>query len=248
MRRGILGFVIGILGGFFGGLVGLGGGVVMVPLMTVVAKLTQHKAHGTSLVAIVFTALVGAITYYFHGTVDWKAALMIATTAIVTARLGALYAHSLPEKKLKKAFGALLVIVSVLLLAKGVLPQAGHEPALWARLVVFLTTGAATGFLSGMMGVGGGTVMIPPMVLLAGMPQHLAQGTSLLAMVPVSLAGALTHYRLGNVQLDLAYGLAFGALIGGYLGGTAAHLLPDLYLKVIFAAVMVWIGVQYIRR
>jgi uncharacterized protein len=248
MRRGILGFVIGMLGGFFGGLVGLGGGVVMIPLMIIVAKMTQHKAHGTSLVAIVFTALVGAITYYFHGTVDWKAALMLAITAIATARFGALYAHSLPEKKLKKAFGVFLVIVSALLLAKSLFPQAGHEPALWVRLVVFLATGAATGFLSGMMGVGGGTVMIPPMVILAGMPQHLAQGTSLLAMVPVSITGALTHYKLGNVQVDLAYGLAPGALIGGYLGGTAAHLLPDLYLKLIFAAVIVWIGLQYLRR
>ena len=248
MRRGILGFVIGMLGGFFGGLVGLGGGVVMIPLLTLLGRLTLLKSLATSLMAIVFTALVGAITYFFHGTVDWKAALMLAITAIATARFGALYAHSLPEKKLKKAFGVFLVIVSALLLAKSLAPQTGPEPALWVRLVVFLATGAATGFLSGMMGVGGGTVMIPPMVILAGMPQHLAQGTSLLAMVPVSMTGALTHYRLGNVQLDLAYGLAPGALIGGYLGGTAAHLLPDLYLKLIFAAVIVWIGLQYLRR
>ena len=246
--RGILGLVIGASGGFFGGLVGLGGGVVMIPLMTMVARLTQHKAHGTSLMAIVFTAVVGAITYFMHGTVDWSAALMIAVGAIVTARFGALYAHSLPEKKLKKAFGFFLVITSGLLLAKSVLPESGHQPVFWVRLVVFLATGAATGFLSGMMGVGGGTVMIPPMVILAGMPQHLAQGTSLLAMVPVSITGALTHYRLGNVQTDLAPGLVVGAVMGGYLGGTAAHLLPDLYLKLIFAAVLVWIAVQYIRR
>ncbi len=248
MKKIIGGFGIGILGGFFGGLIGLGGGVVMIPLMTGVAKLTQHKAHGTSLVAIIFTALVGSVTYFYHDAVDWKAALMLAVSAIVTARLGALYAHSLSERNLKKAFGIFLILVSGLLLAKGLLPKSAHEPALWARLAVFLATGAATGFLSGMMGVGGGTVMIPPMVILAGMSQHLAQGTSLLAMVPVSVSGALTHYRLGNVQTDIAPGIVIGALAGGYLGGTTANLLPDLYLKLIFAFVLGAIAIQFIKR
>jgi uncharacterized protein len=246
MRRA-LGFLIGVLGGFFGGLVGLGGGVVMVPLMTALAKLTQHKAHGTSLLAIVFTALAGAATYYYHGAADWAVALMLAVTAIVTARIGALYAHSLPEKKLRKVFGYFLVFISASLLVKGLLPAAGQEPVFWVRALIFLATGAATGFLSGMLGVGGGTVMIPPMVILAGMPQHLAQGTSLLAMVPVSVSGAWTHHRLGNVQHDLAGGLIIGALVGGYFGGTAANLMPDIYLKLIFTAVMVYTAWRYIR-
>lgn len=247
MRR-VLGFVIGVLGGFFGGLVGLGGGIVMIPLMTGLAKLTQHKAHGTSLLAIVFTSLAGAATYYHHGAADWIVAVMLAVTAIVTARVGALYAHSLPEKKLKKAFGYFLVFVSISLLVKGFLPAAGQEPALWTRLLIFLATGAGTGFLSGMLGVGGGMVMIPPMVILAGMPQHLAQGTSLLAMVPVSVTGAWTHHRLGNVEADLALGLIAGALVGGYLGGTTANLLPDLYLKLIFATITIYMAWRYIRR
>ena len=246
--KAMIGFATGLSGGFFGGLVGLGGGVVMIPIMTGLVKLTQHKAHGTSLVAIIFTALVGSATYLYHGAADWKAALMLAVSAMVTARLGALYAHSLSEKNLKKAFGFLLIVVSALLLAKGVLPASDQEPALWARLLIFLTTGAGTGFLSGMMGVGGGTVMIPPMVILAGMPQHLAQGTSLLAMVPVSMIGALTHFRLGNVELDLAPGIVIGALLGGYLGGTSANLLPEFYLKLIFVLVLCAIAVQFIKR
>jgi uncharacterized protein len=246
--KAIIGFVIGILGGCFGGLVGFGGGAVMIPLMTWLAKLTQHKAHGTSLAAIIFTALVGAATYYLHGAVDWKIAAILAVSAIITARFGALYAHSLPEKKLKKAFGLFLVIVSVLVIVRGLLPSSAQPPGFWPSLLVFLSTGAVTGFLSGMMGVGGGTIMIPPMVILAGMPQHLAQGTSLLAMVPVSVSGALTHYRLGNVQVDLLYGLVVGAVVGGYIGGTAANLLPELYLKLIFSAVLIWMALKYIRK
>ena len=64
-----------------------------------------------------------------------------------------------------------------------------------------------TGFLAGMMGVGGGGVMVPPLVIFIGMPQHLAQGTSLLAMLPGSAVGAYTHYRLGNVVKTIALGL-----------------------------------------
>ena len=101
----IIGLISGLLGGFFGGLLGLGGGIIMIPLMTWLAKMTQHQAHGTSLVAIVFTAIVGAATYYLLGGVDWKIALILAVSATITARFGARYAHSLPEKKLKMAFG-----------------------------------------------------------------------------------------------------------------------------------------------
>ena len=220
----------------------------MIPLMTWLAKLSQHKAHGTSLAAIIFTAVVGAGTYSLHGAVDWKIAAILAASAVIFARFGALYAHSLAEKKLRQAFGLFLSIVSVLVVVRGLLPNTGHSPGFWVNLLVFLSTGAGAGFLAGMMGVGGGVVMVPPMVLLAGMSQHLAQGTSLLAMVPVSVSGALTHYRLGNVQTDLVSGLVVGAVVGGYIGGTAANLLPELYLKFIFSGVLILMGLKYMRN
>ncbi|MDD5243720.1 MAG: sulfite exporter TauE/SafE family protein [Syntrophorhabdaceae bacterium] len=247
MMNGLISLVIGLSGGFFGALIGLGGGVIMIPLMTILLKLTQHKAHGTSLVAIVFTALAGAVTYYLHGTADWKGAVLLAATAMITARFGALYAHSLPEKKLKRAFGIMIVCVSLFLLIKGFLPKSGSQPGLTGSIVIFLATGVVAGFVSGMMGVGGGVIMIPPMVLLLGMPQQLSQGTSLLAMVPISMTGAFTHHRLGNVRLNIAAGISVGALVGGYLGGTIANILPELYLKIIFSVVLVWMGQRYVR-
>jgi len=243
----IRGFVIGLFGGTLGGLVGVGGGVIMIPLMTWLAKLTQHQAHGTSLVAIVFTALAGAGTYFLHGAVDWRAALLLLATAIFTVRYGALYAHSLPDKKLRKAFGFFLVSVSLILIAKSFLLRINLSPAWWVKGIILLFTGGASGFVSGMMGVGGGGIMIPLMVLLAGMDQHLAQGTSLLVMALAGLIGALTHYRLGNVRIDIVWGLATGALAGGYLGATAANLLPDLYLTIVFCGVGAWMGFRYLR-
>jgi uncharacterized membrane protein YfcA len=70
------------------------------------------------------------------------------------------------------------------------------------------------GFASGMMGVGGGAVMIPAMVLLAGFDQHVAQGTALLVMVPAGSVGAYTHWRLGNVKISVLWGIVPGVLVG----------------------------------
>ena len=108
-------------------------------------------------------------------------------------------------------------------------------------------SGIFTGFLSGMMGVGGGTVMVPAMVLLAGIGQHTAQGISLLAMIPAGGVGAFTHWRLGNVTTNLLIGLIPGIFLGTYVGGTLAHLLPDNLLRVIFAIVLIWTGLRYVK-
>jgi hypothetical protein len=240
-------FLIGLAAGTFGGLVGLGGGVVMIPLMVGLAGLVQKQAHGTSLVAVVVTGLVGAATYAARGRVDVTAALLLAVTATVTARLGARYAHVLPEWKLKRAFGTFLLVVAVLLLARPWIAGPAADPAPWVKAAVLLSTGVFTGFLSGMMGVGGGSIMVPAMVLLAGFPQVLAQGSSLLAMVPAGAVGAYTHWRLGNVVTRLLAGLVPGVLVGTFAGSSLALRLPEVALRLVFAAVLVWTGSKYVR-
>ncbi len=240
-------FLIGFIAGIFGGLVGLGGGVVMIPLMVGILKMGQHKAHGTSLVALVFTGISGAITYAVKGSVDFFGSLLLAVTAVFTARAGAHFAHALPEWKLKRAFGGFLVIVSLLLLSKPFLSHAGAPVSGLTKIVTLLLTGIFSGFLSGMMGVGGGTIMVPAMVLLSGFSQHTAQGTSLLSMVPAGGVGAFTHWKLGNVQSDLLTGLIPGILIGTYLGGSLAHILAEGTLRIVFAAVLIWTGLRYLK-
>jgi uncharacterized protein len=219
----------------------------MIPLLTSFSKLTQHQAHGTSLFAIFFTAAIGATTYYVHGDTDWVVALIITASAIFAARLGAHYAHSLPEKWLKKSFGIFLLSATAFLLIKGYLPTPTHSPGLWWRSAVFLFTGSLAGFLSGMMGVGGGVIMVPFLVLLGNMTQHVAQGTSLLAMIPMALSGAKAHHKLGNVRMDMAWGLAGGALAGGYLGAMAAKSLPEAYLRALFVCFVIWMNIRYLK-
>lgn len=243
----MMSFLIGLLAGIFGGLVGLGGGIVMIPLMVGVTRIGQHRAHGTSLVALVFTGLAGSVTYALKGSLDLVASALLAATAVLTARAGARYAHALPEWKLKRSFGGFLILVAVLILFKPYLGGHSRTLSLEVKGITLLITGGMTGFLSGMMGVGGGTVMVPSMVLLLGMDQYTAQGTSLLAMVPAGVVGAYTHQRLGNVQRDLLAGLIPGILIGTYLGGSLAHMLHEGSLRAIFAVVLVWTGFHYLK-
>ncbi len=240
-------FLIGLLAGVFGGLVGLGGGVIMIPLMVRFFKFDQHLAHGTSLMALVFTGLTGAVTYYLNGSVDFLAAGVLAAAAMVTARYGALCAHSLREWQLKKAFGFFMICVSLLLLSKPYLSHLAFlaQPATgWVKIAVLLVSGAAAGFVSGMMGVGGGSLMVPALVLAVGLNQYTAQGSSLLAMVPAGSVGAGTHWRLGNVMPLVLPGLILGIIIGTYGGGSLAHLLSEAHLRLVFAAVLIWLGIR----
>ena len=243
----LVSLLIGLAAGAFGGLVGLGGGVVMIPLMVATAGLRQQQAHGTSLVALVFTGLAGALTYARGGAVDLAAAGALAVPAVMTARLGARYAHALPEWQLKRAFGAFLLFVTALLLAKPYLVGYSEPAVGGAKVLVLLVAGGFTGFLSGMMGVGGGSLMVPAMVLLAGFPQVVAQGSSLLAMVPAGGAGAHKHWQLCNVVRKLLPGLVPGILLGTWIGSSVAMTLDEGSLRIAFGLVVGYSGVKFLR-
>ncbi len=242
------GLWVGLVAGVLGGLVGVGGGVIMVPLMTEILRFRQQEAHGTSLVAVVFTAVAGSFIYYLHGSADIPASALLAAMALCTVRFGAKYCCFLPEWKLKRYFGGFLLIISLLLLLKPFLPYVveGASPVLirWCVLVVL---GVLTGFISGMMGVGGGIFMVPMMVLFAGIGQVTAQGISLLAMIPASTVGAWTHWKMGNTRTSLLPGLIAGVLAGVYAGGSFAHLMPETGLRLVFTVLLVYTATRYLR-
>jgi uncharacterized membrane protein YfcA len=233
------GLWVGLVAGILGGLVGVGGGVIMIPLMTEVLRFRQQEAHGTSLVAVV---------YYLYGSVDIPASALLAAMALCTVRFGAKYCCFLSEWKLKRYFGAFLLLMALLLLAKPFLPHVmeGASPA-WIRWFILVVLGVLTGFVSGMMGVGGGIFMVPMMVIFAGIGQHTAQGISLLAMIPASALGAWTHWKAGNTRQSLLPGLIAGVLAGVYAGGSFAHIMPDTGLRFVFAALLVYTATRYLR-
>lgn len=247
MKNHLISFGIGLAAGCFGGLIGLGGGIIMVPLLVGLLKLDQCRAHGTSLVVLIFTGISGAVTYGYHGQVDWKFAAVLAVPAMLLATAGAHLADRLPDWKLKKTFGVFLIFCSALLLLKPLLADIiGVLPG-FAPFIALAVTGAGTGFLSGLMGIGGGTIMVPAMILLAGFTQHVAQGTALLVMIPTGFVGAFTHWKLGNVAGGLLFGMVPGIMLGTIAGASIAQIIPDDPLRWLFVLVAVYTGWRYVK-
>jgi uncharacterized membrane protein YfcA len=105
-------------------------------------------------------------------------------------------------------------------------------------------TGLVTGLLSGLMGVGGGVVMVPAMVVAFGFGQHLAQGTSLAVIIPTALVGAWRHSHSGYTQWRLGLTVGFGGVGGGLIGGIVAQLLPADVLQAAFSVLLAVAGVR----
>ncbi len=115
------------------------------------------------------------------------------------------------------------------------------------EVLQFVVLGFAVGILSGMIGVGGGVVLVPALVLLFGWQQHLAQGTTLAMLtMPVLLLGAMEYYKAGNVNMKVALLMGFGLFVGSYLGGTFANKIPGDILKKIFGVALLLISLKMI--
>src|SRR5207253_10397700 len=103
--------------------------------------------------------------------------------------------------------------------------------SLWA---IALLVGIVAGVLSGLLGIGGGAVMVPAMTLLMGLSQHVAQGTSLLVIIPTAIAWSITHYRTGNIRPPTAAWLAVGGVLGAVAGAALALASSDELLRAVF--------------
>ncbi|DBA83447.1 TPA: hypothetical protein ACH3X2_006383 [Trebouxia sp. C0005] len=271
---------VGVLAGVFGSFVGVGGGVLIVPLLTGACKaLPQRLVSGTSLVAVVSTALASSYTYVSHGVVDATAALVISCCAVLTAPLGADLTATLNATALKKILGYFLVAVAFLVPLKSFLFQnkaasvtsentplpsdanapsetpagvslshlsqsavSGLKDMSWMTTILLGVTGATAGVASGLLGIGGGTVVTPLLAVLTPLSQAGVLGSSLLAMVPPSCVGLAQHARLGNVDWRMAAGLAAGTAVGSFGGSKVAVDAPAGVLEGIFSVGMLFLG------
>jgi uncharacterized protein len=116
-------------------------------------------------------------------------------------------------------------------------------------IAALLAVGVAAGFLAGLLGIGGGIIMVPAMVLLFGFDQHVAQGTSLLVIIPAAAAGSWTHYRRGRLDLRVAAFVAAGGVVGAVVGSLSALSLEDALLQRLFAVILFVVAVRmFLRR
>lgn len=112
------------------------------------------------------------------------------------------------------------------------------------QIILLLGIGLIAGVVSSMLGVGGGIILVPILILLMKLDPHQAIGTSLAIIIPTVLVGAYTHHRLGNVNVQLAIIIAVGAVVGAVLGAHVSEALPSLYLKKIFGIVLFIIAIK----
>jgi uncharacterized membrane protein YfcA len=240
----VRGVLAGLVAGLAGGLFGVGGGIILVPTLTSVFRLTQHQAHGTSLAVIAATALPAVIVYGRQGNVAWTTAILAAFASLFTARYGARLATRFSTRALKRAFAVFLILTALRLLLRPV--AAAPHPWIgtgWVAWAFDLATGAVVGLVSGFMGVGGGAVAVPAFTLGLGMSQHAAQGTSLAIILVTGPAGAVEHARHGNVVRRAVLPLAIGAAIGAPISSWLANHLPNAVLVRCFAVFLIVTGV-----
>ena len=260
----------GLSGGLAGGLVGLGGGLVMVPILQSIGRMSQHAAIGTSSAAVTGTGLAASLSFGSNGLVDWLAAAALASTAMLTARAGARYTAAFSPAQLGRALGVFQCAVAPIVPLKahivgqrkaeeeggqdvpaaasgcGVAAEQERRSSLdRARLVELAqlaAVGSVAGFASGMFGIGGGVILTPALCALTPLPYVAVLGTTLASMVPPSIVSALTHWRMGNVNLAVVMPLVVGSGIGAFASGQVAIQMPEEPLQWLFAVVMVSTG------
>ncbi|WOF24692.1 sulfite exporter TauE/SafE family protein [Microbacterium betulae] len=246
--RAIVSFVlIGALAGFLSGLFGVGGGTVIVPLLVLLVGFSQRFGAGTSSAAILPTAAVGVVSYATQGQVDWIAGLLIAAGAVVGAQIGVRLLHILSETVLRWIFVGFLVVVIVSLFL--------IVPSRDAMLVIdglngtaLVLLGLLTGILSGLIGVGGGIVVVPVLMLLFGVSDLVAKGTSLLMMIPTSISGTVANFRKRNVDFVAAGCVGLAACAMTPLGAWVAHLVDPQLGNVLFAVFLLIIAAQMAQK
>ncbi len=233
----------GLGGGFISGLLGGGGGSIMIPLMTGPMKMTQHVAHGTSLVIITVTAAVAALAYSFSEPISCSLVAALGAGAVAGAVVGAKGASKVPALQLRQVFGLFLIAISLRIL---LWPRIDPVFAVsgWREEGIAAAIGLVGGVCSGALGVGGGSIFVPALVLGLGVGQHEAQGISLWVVVAASISGSLAHFRIGTVDMPAARWIAPAALPGAVAGAVVATFMGGRTLQVVFAVVLIAIGVQ----
>jgi uncharacterized protein len=254
--------ITGSIIGFASGFLGVGGGFLMVPvqfwLLTFLGTdptLAIRIAFGTSLAVIIPTAISGSWAHHCRKCVLVRPLTLMIVPAVIGSISGATIATHVPGPLLEFFFGILILVAAMVMLLVRAPPDS--LPMTENRLV-FVFWGLTFGCISGLLGIGGGIVMVPVMILILRFPLHKAIGTSTVLMVFSSIGGAITYivnglsvpglppYSFGYVNL-LQWGiLAAVSVPMAQVGVRAVHRFSAGQVKIVFCIVMIVIGLHMI--
>ncbi len=250
---------IGCIGGTLGSMLGLGGATVVIPLATILLAPDKQQLQGAAMISNVAVAAAALRRYHTMGAVDWHLARRIVPWALVAVLAGVGVSVYIQSDPFRLLFALFLCIVAAREL-KGALsaPRAGTGAAPAPRPILTNTQatgiGALMGFISGLLGVGGGIVAVPLLRTWAKLSVRDAAATSVCAMVPLSIFGAVAKgWTLAYTPtvnsapeapsalqgaLLIAAALVPGALLGGTLGAALHNRIPA---RVIHWTLILWL-------
>jgi len=243
----------GAVAGFFAGLLGVGGGVVVVPLLTVIfagqgfpANEVMHLALGTSMATILFTALSSLRAHHAHRAVLWPVMRDLTPGVLVGTLLGAMLAAHISSRALSIFFVGFMIFVAVQMMAN-LRPKASRN--LPGRGGLGLA-GSVIGAVASLAAMGGGALTVPYLIWCNVRP-HQAIGTSAAVGLPIAIGGSVGYVwngwghpglpagSLGFIYLPALAVILLASVLAAPLGARLAHRLPVIVLKRIFAGLLV---------
>lgn len=245
--------ILGTFTGTLSGLLGIGGGLLMVPALTVFG-VPLVQATATSLVGVLLSSLSGSWRNFRAGELNWRVSLLLAGFGIITAQVGAWLGNWLPDAWLSLAFAVLLLITIYLINLRQKLQRqqtglqnieksaSGGDRAFSAVGLQIAPTagiGLLAGILSGLFGVGGGVVMVPLQMLFLDEAIKSAVRTSLGAIVPIAVSGLVQHTWNNNVLWIPGICLGLGGILGAQFGARLLPRLPDRAVTRLFRAFLI---------
>lgn len=221
---------LAVLVGLSLGLLGGGGSILVVPLLTYIGGLDPREAIATSLFVVGTTSLVSLVGHARKGNIQWRTGLIFGAAGMVGAFGGGLAGGYIPGTVLMVAF-AIMMIATAGAMIKGRKNRDGqsndHHHPLWRILLDGLVVGAATG----LVGAGGGFLVVPALVLLAGLPMTAAVGTSLLVITMKSFAGLGGYLTSVSLDWPLVAAVTAAAIVGSFVGIRLTSVVPDEALR-----------------
>jgi len=260
--------VFGVVVGAYGTMVGAGGGFLIVPALLLVYHTSPEQAAGTSLTVVFLNAASGTASYAKQGRVDYRAGWWFALATLPGAVAGAYLARLFSSPSFSITFGVVLLAIAALLIWRPIVEQEYAEAILedaeqhWWRVRRVITdrsgqvfryhynlgTGIVlsfgVGFVSSILGIGGGIIHVPALIHLLGFPAHLATATSHFILAISALAGASTHLALGHVLIGPAILMGVGVIGGAQVGARLGRVLGGSLIVRALSLALILVGIR----
>ncbi len=241
----ILALALALLVGGSLGLLGGGGSILTVPIFVYVLDIEPKAAIAMSLGVVGVVSLAGAVSHWRDGRVDVRIAVVFGAVAMVGTYLGARLSVLMSGTAQLVLFAVVMLVAAVFMFRDRSHDDGATDPAVRgaaARWTLIVLEGLAVGVLTGLVGVGGGFLIVPALVLLADLPMKLAVGTSLLVIAMKSVSGFVGY--LGTPGIDLLFMATFSAaaVVGIVIGARFVRIVPQRALRKSFSGLLVVMG------